>query len=471
MPCRPALALQPRSPSVSKPFIPHEYQRRGIELLKVPGGSGLFLDPGMGKTACALMAFKHLLVTGRAKRMLVIAPIGPMYDTWQREPLKWNETRHLFSTILHGPKKEHRLFHDTPIHIVNPEGVIWLFDHETIASYDVLCVDESTRFKSWASKRFKKIKPQLINFEYRWCLTGTMAPNGLMDMFGQSYVMDRGKALGKYITTYRTAFFTQDWGGYTYTPKPGALEKVGARLAGHCLRLEAEDYLDMPTFNQITIEVELPTSAQMLYKAVEDEYFVKIADSTIIAANKAVAGIKCRQIANGAVYDDAGDTIAVHEGKIRAMETIVEETNGHPLMVMYEFQHDRRRLQALFGKNAVCVTGMKGRNLSETVAAFNAGTLPVLLCHPGTMAGMNIHGVCHHIVWFSIPWNLEHYIQSNWRLYRQGQTSKMVYCYHLTAQATLDARVAEVLSSKETAQADLARMLDDTISERADVET
>jgi hypothetical protein len=283
-----------------------------------------------------------------------------------------------------------------------------------------------------------------------------------MDMFGQSYVMDTGAALGKYITHFKDKYFYQvGYGGYTYEPKETALTEIGAKMAGHCLRLNAEDYLDMPDLMVVERPVTLPEPAKKLYDAMERDFFAKLADSVVVAANKAVAGIKCRQVANGAIYDEEGTAIHVHDAKMEELECIVEETNGHPLMVMYEFQHDRKRLQEFFGKRAVCVTGLKGVKLSRVVADFNAGKLPVLIAHPGTVAGMNIHGVCHHIVWFSIPWNLEHYIQSNWRLYRQGQTSKIVLCYHLTARGTLDERVAKVLAMKKSTQ----RALEDALEQ------
>ena len=435
-----------------------------------PGGSGLFLDPGMGKTICALMAFEHLRKTGRAKKMLVIAPLGPAYTTWVTEPRKWDQTRHLMTKVLHGKNKENFLFDPSPIHVVNYEGLQWLYQHELLSAYDVLCADESTRLKHPQRSRFKALKPNLADFEWRWCLTGTMAPNGLIDMFGQSYVMDTGIALGKFITHYRNKFFMQSgYGGYTWEPKDDALGQIGAKLAGHCLRLNAEDYLDMPLLKQIERPVFLPPAAASLYRAVERDYFAKLADGVIIAANKAVAGIKCRQIANGAVYDDEGETIDVHDAKMEELASIVEETNGLPLMVMYEFQHDRKRLEQFFKKKAVCVTGLKGKRLADVVARFNSGKIGALLCHPGTVAGMNIQQACHHIVWFSIPWNLEHYIQSNWRLYRQGQPSKIVLCYHLTAQGTLDERVASVLSVKKTTQSLLEAAV--SLPGETDVET
>lgn len=437
-------------------FEPHEYQSRAIELMvrhdRTDLGTGLFLDPGMGKTVCALTAFNTLYRTGRARRMLVIAPMGPMYDTWQKEPKKWDHTTHFDVCVLHGKRKDRRS--KAEIHVINPEGLAWLFKAgEFHMPYDVLCVDESTKFKHSQTKRFKLLKKQLTDFEFRWCLTGTLAPNGLMDIFGQAYVMDRGKTLGRYVTHFKDKYFQQvGYGGYTWEPVAGAVDEVGMAMRHHCVRLTAEDYLDMPDFMPIEMPCELPGMAMKLYKQVENDYFAKLDDSVVLAANKAVAGIKCRQIANGAVYDDVGDTIAVHDAKLVVLERIVEETNGHPLMVMYEFQHDRKRLEAFFAESAVCITGLKGAKLQGYVRKFNEGSLPVMLCHPGSVAGMNIHGVCSRIVWFSLPWNLEHYIQSNWRLYRQGQKSKIVFCYHIVSTGTLDEKVSRVLTMKKATQ-------------------
>ena len=453
-------------------FCPHNYQRKGIDLLCAnPGGAGLLLDPGMGKTAIAACAYLQLKDNMPKQRdigplkMLVIAPIQPMYSTWPNELAKWDQLKGLRISIVHGsPQKRVRALEvDADIYIVNPEGIKWLFAKPQLKlhpDWRVLCVDESTKFKKSDTKRFKTVKHHLFKFWWRWIMTGTIAPNGLEDLFGQVYMMDRGNALGVYITHYRQKYFTQvGYGGYKWVPNLTATETVTKAIAPQVLQLKAEDYLTMPDMVKIEREVELPSAAQATYAEVEDEFISEVSDQTIVANSVGAQGIKLRQIANGAVYDENGEPALVHNEKLRALETIVEETNGHPLLIMYEFKHDRLRIQSLLGNECVCITGMSASTLINTVDSFNAGEIKYLLMHPGSAHGMNIQKSCHHIVWFSIIWDLELYIQSTTRLYRQGQSNPSVMCYHIVASGTIDRVISKALVGKATTQRNIEENL------------
>tara|TARA_R110000782_G_scaffold65219_3_gene132816 strand:+ start:8279 stop:9622 length:1344 start_codon:yes stop_codon:yes gene_type:complete len=442
-------------------YNPHNYQQRGIELLtKDSGGAGLLLDPGMGKTVITLCAFDILKDAGHAKKMLVVAPIKPMYGTWRQEAEKWDHLQHLKFKTLHGAGKAEALHEEADIYLINPEGVQWLCDQAKWPNFDILCIDESTKFKSSSSKRFKSFKKHLTKFDYRWILTGTFVPNGLLDLFSQVFLMDLGEALGKYVTHYKNKYFHQTgFGGYTYEPFPQAADEIAKKIAPMTLRLNAEDYLDMPEFNKIIRRVDLPEKALKQYKEIEKDFIAELQGGTIVAANAAAAGTKCRQIANGAVFDENREVLAVHEAKMQALEEIVEETNGQPLIVVYEFTHDRDRIMKMLGKTAVCITGVTGRKYEIIQQDFNAGNIPYLVMHSGSSHGLNIHGSCHHMVWFSVTWNLEWYIQTKDRLYRQGQASKMVLCYILVASKTLDERVVDVLGSKTKVQDDVHKLL------------
>ena len=414
----------------------------------------------MGKTSTTLAAFELLRSQDMVKTMLVVAPIKPMYGTWIQEAQKWEDFNHLKFTVLHGSRKNANLRAKSDVYLINPEGLDWLFKQPNLPAWDVLCIDESTKFKNATSKRSKLLQKHYQDFYYRWILTGTITPNGLEDLFGQVRVMDEGVALGKYITHYRNKYFySTGFGGYTFAPMPGALEKITDKVAHMVLKLDAEDYLDMPTFEKIIRPVEMPEAAIATYKQVEKEFITNLKGGTIVAANAAAAGTKCRQIANGAVYDDEREIHSVHQAKIEALEEIVEETNGNPLLIMYEFEHDKLRILKLLGKNAVCITGVTGSKFTKIQDKFNAGGIPYLLAHGGNVHGLNIHGNCFHIVWFGITWNLEHYIQSVWRLYRQGQKSKRVLCYMLAAKGTLDEKVVSVLDHKEEAQTKVEDLL------------
>jgi hypothetical protein len=454
-------------------FTPHNYQRKGVDLLcRQPGGAGLLLDPGMGKTAIAATAYlqlKEALPTVRDDvprlRMLVIAPIQPMYSTWPNELAKWDQFKGLTISIIHGVPEKRRaaLVVSADIYFVNPEGLKWLFDKKQLPlhpDWRVLCIDESTKFKKSDTKRFKMIKHHLYKFWWRWIMTGTVAPNGLEDLFGQVYMMDRGDALGCYVTHFRQKYFTQvGYGGYKWAPNPGSTEAVTKAIEHKVLQLKAEDYLDMPDMMKIEIAIDLDERSRGIYDQVEDDFIAEVGNQTIMANNAGAQGIKCRQIANGAVYDAEGDVLHIHDEKIRALETIVEETNGHPLLIMYEFKHDRARIQALLGDYCVCVTGISGTKLVDIVDNFNDGKIKYLLMHPGSAHGMNIQKSCHHIVWFSIIWDLELYIQSTTRLYRQGQSNPSVMCYHIVASGTIDKVISKALRRKELDQKTIEKYL------------
>lgn len=190
---------------------------------------------------------------------------------------------------------------------------------------------------------------------------------------------------------------------------------------------------------------------------VENEFIAELEDGPIVAANSAVAGVKCRQIANGAVYDQEGRWRPVHDAKLEALDDLLEELGGAPVIILYEFDHDRERIQSFLGKSIpVLGSGLSETRLSALIDGFNAGDVPILLGHPGSMGhGLNLQGSCHHIIWFGIPWNLEHYIQAIARVYRQGQKSNSVFVYHLAARGTLDEHVLKVLTQKDQTQNNL----------------
>ncbi len=359
--------------------------------------------------------------------------------------------------ILHGNQKEATLASDVQIHLINPEGLKWLITHMTTHGnpYDVLIIDESSKFKDSQTQRFKLLKPFLHTFARRWILTGTPAPNGLMDLFGQLYVLDLGRSLGRFITHYRREFFVQGRNLYDWTPQKDAFPRIVERISPLLLQLSAEEYLKMPELDYRTISVSLPPSVMTMYKSLQEEFICKIKDGEIVAANSAVASGKCRQVANGAVYKDDTTWVALHDEKLEALEGLLEELNGHPVLVLYEFDHDRQRITDRF-RSVIDLKGQTGPRMASTLDAFNRGDISVLLGHPASMGhGLNLQGSCHHIIWYGITWNLEHYDQAIARVYRQGQKSDHVVIYHLVAKDTYDEKVVKVLSSKDRLQQDL----------------
>lgn len=441
------------------------------------GAAGLLLDPGLGKTSIALAAFKILKDQGFVNRALVIAPVRPVYDVWPQEVDKWANFNTLVCSILHGPDKDWQA--DNPegvdLFLINPEGLKWLLGFKRVKKQltvdpqrlkklgvDMLIIDESTKFKNSTSDRFKMLRKVLGQFKRRYILTGTVAPNGLEDLFGQMFILDGGHALGAYITHYRRQFFNtpNPHNPYDYEPNPGAFEEIAERISPLTLQLSAEDYLQMPDLYNVTLTVDLPPAVRKQYDEVEDEFITKIGEELIVAANAGAAGTKCRQIANGAVYISKTDYVTVHDAKLDALEDLVEELAGAPLLVLYEYKHDLERLQARF-KNGVSIgSGVSERKTSSTIKAFNAGRVPLLFGHPASMGhGSNLQGACRHVCWFGITWNYEYYDQAIARVYRQGQKAKSVFVYHIVAANTLDEKVMWVLIDKEKRQQKLFDLL------------
>lgn len=450
---------------MSTNWLPHEYQKKAISLLLSQGSAGLFLDPGLGKTSIVLAAYKILRNEGLINSMLVIAPLRVVHNVWPKEVEKWANFEDIKVEILHGKDKANALRRDADIYVINPEGLVWLFDEKARRwrDWDVLCIDESTKFKDTQTKRFKLMRKHFEAFSRRWILTGTPVPNGIGDLFGQIYILDLGHALGRYVTHFRNKYFrTEAWNPYQYIALPTAFDEIIHRIDPLVLRLAAKDYLDMPDLiTPDPIKVQLPEEAREKYRDVEEEFITLIGENIIVAANAAVAGGKCRQIANGAIYTNAEhDWAELHTEKLDALQDILEELGGAPCLVMYEFNHDRERLLSRLGSaTPVLGGGTTTKAADQYIRDFNSGHIPIMLCHPASMAhGLNLQSVCHHMIWFGITWNLEYYDQSIARIYRQGQEHP-VFVYHIIAENTLDEKVAEVLKSKDRTQQSLFHAL------------
>lgn len=441
---------------MSEPWIPHAYMKHALKFVLNHAAAGLFLDPGLGKTSIMLAAFKELKRQHIARRMLVIAPLRPAWSVWPGEVEKWTDFTDLSVAVLHGPKKDDIIrrvncgANEPEICVINPEGLDWLSRATKPRSwpFDMLVVDESTRFKHANTQRFKTIKPMLPLFRRRYILTGSPAPNGLLDLFGQIFLLDGGSALGQYITHYRMHYFDQTgYGGYTWTPRDGAEEAIYDRLKPLVLRMSAADYLDLPPYIPNTIRVDLPEKAKKIYEQMESMLITSIEDDVITAANAGAASGKCRQIANGGVYKIANEKAAavVHEAKLDAVEEIIEELGGKPALIAYEFDHDLERLRGRFGKDTPYIGGgVPQRRFREIEDEWNAGKIPILLAQPQSVAhGLNLQGTGAAVIWHSLTWDLENYEQLIRRVWRQGQKERVVV-HHIVARDTIDEVILKV---------------------------
>jgi len=456
--------LQQSEPALKRVAVkwePLPYMRRAVKFLLEHACAALFLDPGLRKTSITYAAFCFLKKQGVADKMLVIAPIKACYRVWPAEAAKWKDFSHLRVVVLHGPKKNERLHEDADVYVVNPEGIEWLVGSRSLREwkklgFDTLCIDELTKFKSSSGKRFKILKTVLDTFSRRWGLTGSPAPNGLLDLFGQCYVLDLGRTLGRYITHYRFEYFVNpDKQGWNWALKPGAKERIYERLKPLALRMSADDYLDLPPIIDIGLEkeerLELPPKARELYDALEEDLIAKIDAKIVTAANAATAGGKLWQICNGGLYVDqdlasiikggvAGrSTMKIHDVKTDWLEELIESLNGQPLLVAYQYQHDLERLQERFGKD-IPVFGAHDKKNSLIEAAWNRNELLYVFGQQDSIAhALNLQeGSAAHLAHYSLTWNLETYEQLIRRIRRSGTQAKRVFRYHAVIKDSTD---------------------------------
>lgn len=437
----------------SPTWTPHGYQERGIEWLTHRISAALFLAPGMGKTSITLAAILKLKQEKLARKVLILAPLTVCVTTWDTEPKKWLQFQGLKIGLAHGPNKQH-VINDPKYDIVimNYDGLAWATPLLAKGhTFDVLVCDEITKLKHTSSKRFKLLKPLLPTFKFRWGLTASPTANGLMDLFGQVFVLDGGVRLGRYITHFRAKYFHQEpWDQYRYFITPERADMLTSQLTDLAMYMDPRDYLVLPGLIDVVRPVKLKNMAA--YKVLRDDYILKVESSTITAANAGVLTNKLRQFAGGAIYMEDHTYEELHVDKLDALQELVEELNGEPLLVAYEFSHEAERILKMFPNAKAIRGGMTTKQVQEIVSAWNAGETDLLLVQPQAGAhGINLQAGGAAICWFSLTYNLENYQQLIARIYRQGQ-KQVVRNYLLVAQGTMDEALVKVLGDKDTTQ-------------------
>ncbi|HSB59213.1 MAG TPA: DEAD/DEAH box helicase, partial [Methyloceanibacter sp.] len=413
--------------------------------------AGLLWDPGLGKTMATLFAYRALRAKNLVKAMLVISPLRPLYETWPTEIENWRLP--LKVAMLHGPDKDRELVTPADVYLLNPEGLPWLAKKlkGRELPFDMLVVDESSKFKNNQAKRFKLLKKLLSKFRRRYILTGSPAPNGLLDLWAQAFILDGGDALGKFISHYRAQYFyPTGYGGYEWALIAGAEKKIYRRLAPLMTRLDARDYLKMPALVvPDPIKVRMPDAAWTVYRDLEDELLARFGGKEITAANAAVVTQKLRQVTSGGIYHDedfdpqtwgaskkvklefgkrgtARGWTELHDAKVQATLDLIDELEGQPLIVAYEFNHELERLLKARPGTPYIGGGAKPAEVRDVVQRWNRGELPVLLGQPQSMAhGLNLQAGGRAVLWFSLTWNLENYDQLIRRVWRQGQSKRV----------------------------------------------
>ena len=464
---------------VPKKWTPKQHHAIAVEFGLTRGGAGLALDPGLGKTSITYKIFCILQGEHAVETLLVIAPLRPAHLVWPKERDKWLDFNHLSVAVLHGTKKEQLLAEKHDVYVINPEGLPWLFKHKLFVKKfkgQMLAVDESTKFKNTRSKmRFKLLKPHLKLFKRRLILTGSLVANGLLDLFGQHYIVDMGSALGQYITHYRMRWFVPTgFGGFTWVIRDKQAEQdIYKAVAPSVLRLASKDYQKLPKLLRPTVEIELPKEAMQIYNSMDALMVASILNREVSAKNAGVASQKCRQIANGGLYldefDGAGERIKLpkgakrvsngrpwaplHDAKTDAVCDLLEQLQGAPALIAYDFHHDRDRLLAALGDGPVLGAGVSMKETKAIEALWNAGKLPWVLLHPTTAAhGLNLQESGQHLLLHSLLWNFEEYDQLIRRLLRTGQRATRIFAHHFIAKGTVDEIMAAVLLAKERTQ-------------------
>lgn len=445
-------------------LIPHNYQAYCIKRIIAQPKIALWLDMGLGKTVITLTAINDLKFNRfQVSKILIIAPKRVAETTWNRECEKWDHLSHLRISSVLGSQKKRITAVNTPadIYIINRENVAWLVDYyRNDWPFDMVVIDESSSFKSHQSKRFKSLKMIRTKIKRLVELTGTPAPNNLIDLWAQIFLLDGGERLGKTIGGFREKYFSPDQRNmervFTYKPKDGAEIEIQKVLSDVCVSMKAEDYLELPDCIYNDIPVVLDKKSREAYNRLEREMLLEIDEDLIDAGTAAVLSNKLLQLCNGAVYDENKNPVLIHDCKLEAFLEIIEGLNGQSALVFYNFQHDRDRILKALSKSGLRVDVYKG---PEQERKWNGGKLDVLLAHPASTAyGLNLQDGGNNIIWFGLNWSLELYKQANARLHRQGQ-KKSVVIHQLVVEDSRDTDVLESLKNKDGTQESLLKSL------------
>lgn len=413
-------------------FTPYEYQRTAMQWILDNPRCGLFLDMGLGKTVSTLTALQELIDDCEVSRVLVVAPKKVAETTWTTEAAKWNHLQGMRVAKVMGTEKKRKLAlaEKADIYVIGRDNFVWLVGlYRGQLPFDVLVIDELTSFKNSKSQRFKAMRIATPTVKRVIGLTGTPAPNGLIDLWGQMYCIDMGARLGRSLTKYRETYFeTHKFNNIIVRcdVKKDCEDIIRGKISDICLSMQAKDYLQLPDLMMHTVSVEMTPATMSAYNKFEREKVLEFkqeheGEPTNILVNSA-AGLmnKLAQFANGAIYDEERNIHEIHSEKVDKLAEIVEAANGNSVLVFYQFKHDIPRItKKLKGYRVEVYEGEK------QLLDWNAGKIDVLLAHPASTAyGLNMQQGGHYIVWFGTGWDLELFQQANARLHRQGQHTR-----------------------------------------------
>ena len=422
-------------------YKPHEYQIYATEYILTHPIAAVLLDMGLGKSVITLSAiFDLTLDSFLVRKVLVIAPLRVARDTWPAEIEKWDHLKGLNYTVAVGTvaQRKRALMKRAQVYIINRENIEWLISRSGISfDFDMVVIDELSSFKSHQAKRFKsllKVRPQVKRIVG---LTGTPSSNGLMDLWAEYRLLDMGQRLGRFIGRYREDYFVPDKRNqqviFSYKPKPGAEEAIYRLISDITISMKGSDYLKLPELVINEVPMKLSEKEMKTLDTMKRDLITTVKGEEITAANAAALSGKLLQMANGAVYDDQGVVIHIHDRKLDALEDLIEAANGKPVLIAYWFKHDLSRIQKRFEVEVL--------STRDSIKRWNDGEIPIAVIHPASAGhGLNLQAGGSTLVWFGLTWSLELYQQTNARLWRQGQNETVVI-HHLIAKGTIDERV------------------------------
>jgi SNF2 family DNA or RNA helicase len=446
---------------MSRPFVPHEYQKHIINHILAHDRCAVWAGMGLGKTSSTLTAIDALRFVEDGP-ILVLAPARVCQTTWPEETQKWAHTQHIKVAPVTGPMKDRLMAvaGKADVFACNYENLPWLVEHWGDRwPYKTVIADESTKLKSFRLRQGGKRAQAFARVAHTKVkrfveLTGTPSPNGLMDLWGQVWFIDRGQRLGRTFDAFKQRWFRPHPSGFGYIPLAHAQAEIQAALADVCLSIEAKDWFDLkqPIVNNIV--VELPSRARQAYEELEAQMFTELdSGHELEAFNAAARTIKCLQLASGAAYVGEGNKEwqDIHDQKLLALEEVIEESGGEPVLVAYHFKSDLARLKKHFPK---------GRELDKnpkTLTAWNKGEIPILFAHPQSAGhGLNLQDGGRTLVFFSHWWNLEERLQIIERIgpTRQLQAghNRAMFIHNLIARDTVDEMVIERVETKREVQ-------------------
>lgn len=441
-------------------YKPLKHQIYGTERILNSPEVGPFLDMGLGKTVMSLTAVDQLLKDKKVKRVLVVAPKKVAENVWTDEIEKWEHLNHLKASKILGTEKDRKkaLAAKADIYLINRENIVWLVSLlGSNWNFDMLIIDELSSFKSPDAQRFKALK-LVRNYIHRCVgLTGTPAPNGLLGLWSQLFLLDKGTRLGDSYTRYRTTYFDagqrDGYAVYNYTLKKGSAllgedfykMEILNKINDICFSMRTEDYIDLPKRIDNDRYITLSKEAWAKYQSFEEEAVLELAEKEITAVNAAALTNKLQQFANGAIYDEVKNFHLVHDDKLDALKEIVESLDGEPLLLFYLFKSDKERIMK-------SIKGCRELKTPKDIQDWNAGKIPVLIAHPASAGhGLNLQFGGFNMCWFGCPWSLELYQQAVKRIHRNG-VKRSVNNIRLIVRGTIDETVIKRLNGKETLQ-------------------